>query len=549
MKKRNIYAATALLLAGTGFFSFTRTDRYAEIARNMDIFATLYHEVNQNYVDDVNPSIIMKSGIDAMLAELDPYTNYIPEDRIEEYRILTTGEYGGVGMSVNIVQGKVFVSMPMEGYPAAKAGVMVGDEITKIDGIDLTDKTGDEIHELLRGQRGSSFTITVKRFGSEKPLELTLNRELIQLANVPYYGMVTEDIGLIQLTDFTRNASKEVRTALVELKDQGAKKVVLDLRGNPGGLLNEAINISNIFLPKSSEIVSTKGKLKDWNRSYPALNSPDDVNIPLAVLVDNSSASAAEIVSGVIQDYDRGVVVGQRSYGKGLVQQTRPLSYNSKLKVTVAKYYIPSGRCIQEIDYSHRNANGDAERVPDSLKVAFKTRNGRLVYDGGGVMPDVVLKVKETPDILQALKRENLLFEFASEYRFKHASISEAKSFDVDDALFNEFKNWLAAKEYSYETALEAHLENLVTAAADEPHFDAISTDFDALIATLKAAKADDLQRFKAPIKEALEEEIVKRYYLQRGEVESGFDDDQELLAAIDILNDSAEYKQILGFK
>lgn len=549
MKKRNIYAATALLLAGTGFFSFTRTDRYAEIARNMDIFATLYHEVNQNYVDDVNPSIIMKSGIDAMLAELDPYTNYIPEDRIEEYRILTTGEYGGVGMSVNIVQGKVFVSMPMEGYPAAKAGVMVGDEITKIDGIDLTDKTGDEIHELLRGQRGSSFTITVKRFGSEKPLKLTLNRELIQLANVPYYGMVTEDIGLIQLTDFTRNASKEVRTALVELKDQGAKKVVLDLRGNPGGLLNEAINISNIFLPKSSEIVSTKGKLKDWNRSYPALNSPDDVNIPLAVLVDNSSASAAEIVSGVIQDYDRGVVVGQRSYGKGLVQQTRPLSYNSKLKVTVAKYYIPSGRCIQEIDYSHRNANGEAERVPDSLKVAFKTRNGRLVYDGGGVMPDVVLKVKETPDILQALKRENLLFEFASEYRFKHASISEAKSFDVDDALFNEFKNWLAAKEYSYETALEAHLENLVTAAADEPHFDAISTDFDALIATLKAAKADDLQRFKAPIKEALEEEIVKRYYLQRGEVESGFDDDQELLTAIDILNDSAEYKQILGFK
>ena len=389
-----------------GVFAFQgkiTNDRYFEIVKNLDIFATMYKEVNAYYVDEINPSKLMRTGIEAMLRSLDPYTNYIPEDDIEDYRTSTTGEYGGIGAVVDKKNGVSTIVLPYEGYPADRAGLKAGDQILAINGVLLEGKKSNEISQLLKGQSKSDLTLTIKRFGKEDTFDVSLTREKITIDNVPYFGMVTEDIGYLKLTDFTTEAGKEVKNAVNELKEDGATKIILDLRGNPGGLLEEAVNVSNVFVGKGLEVVTTRGKLKNWTKTYQTLNDATDEEIPLAVLISNGSASASEIVAGVVQDYDRGVLVGQRSFGKGLVQQTRPLAYNSQIKVTTAKYYIPSGRCIQAIDYSLRNPDGSVGKIPDSLKSEFKTKSGRVVYDGGGVNADIPVPEKEyAPHHLQS---------------------------------------------------------------------------------------------------------------------------------------------------
>jgi carboxyl-terminal processing protease len=521
-------------------------EKYFEIAKNLDIFATLFKEVNTYYVDEVNPSDVMEQGIYSMLNNLDPYTVYYPEDKIEDYRTMTTGQYGGIGAQVITRNGKAVVTMPFEGYAAHKAGLQIGDEIIKIDEVNVQGKTQAELSQVMKGQADTDVTLTVKRFGTAEPVVLKMKREKIQINNVTYSGMVTADIGLIRLTDFTNNAAKEVKDALTTLKSQGAKKIILDLRGNPGGLLSEAINISNIFVPKGLEIVSTKGKVKEWNKKYTALNQPTDAEIPMAVLTSNTSASAAEIVSGVMQDYDRGVLIGQNTYGKGLVQATRSLSYNSKLKVTVAKYYIPSGRCIQAIDYTHRNADGSVGKISDSLRVAFKTKNGRVVYDGGGVKPDIELPREKYSPIALNLDLKGFVFDYANEYRAKHKQIADAKNFQLTDDEYQDFVKWLSNKDYDYTTKVEKAITDLEKTAKDEKYYDDIKTQIESLKTKLSHNKESDLQKSKAEIKEILEQEIVAHYYLDKGKIEATFDDDQEILEAIKVLNDKAKFDKIL---
>ncbi len=543
-------ALGAVAAAGLGLMSFSDPgERYFEIVKNLDIFATLFREVNTYYVDEINPNRLMKTGIDAMLRSLDPYTDYIPEDEIEDYRTMTTGQYGGIGAAVSPRNGKTYVVLPSENSPAAKAGLRVSDEILKIDDIDVKNKSYHDVNKLLRGQANTPVKLTVKRYGQDKPIDISVVRENIKIDNVPYYGMVSGEVGYIHLSDFTTGASREVKNALTELKAKGAKKLILDLRDNPGGLLSEAVNISNLFVAKDAEIVSTKGKVTDWNKVYTALNPPADTEIPVAVLTSSRSASAAEIVAGVIQDYDRGVLIGQKTYGKGLVQATRPLSYNSQLKITTAKYYIPSGRCIQAIDYSHRNEDGSVGKIPDSLQVAFKTRNGRLVYDGGGITPDVPVEHPTFPAIAQSLDSKGLLFEYANKYTNEHQAIKPAKEFQLSDEEYQAFVNWLSTKEYDYTTQVEKSVEDLITYAKKEKYYEDIQEQIKSLKTKMYHNKDSDLQKFKPELKEMLEQEIVSRYYLQKGFVEASFDDDVDIRAAVDVLNNNGRYGQLLKGK
>ncbi|AFM05982.1 C-terminal processing peptidase-3 [Bernardetia litoralis DSM 6794] len=548
LKKRFKYGIAGLLIVFiTSSAFYNPSEKYFEIAKNLDIFATLFKEVNTWYVDDVTPATLMKTGIDAMLASLDPYTNYISEDQIEDYRTMTTGEYSGIGASVGTRDGRILIMMPLEGFAADKAGIKIGDEIMAIDGISLADKTYDETSQLLKGQAKTDVVLSIKRYGNEKPIDITITREKIQTYNVPYYGMVTENIGMIKLTDFTRDASKEVNDALLALKAKGAEKIIFDVRGNPGGLLDEAVKISNIFVEKGKEIVSTKGKVKDWNKTYNGLSKATDTQIPLVVLTSGTSASAAEIVSGVIQDYDRGVLIGENTYGKGLVQATRSLSYNSKLKVTIAKYYIPSGRCIQAIDYAHRNEDGSVGKMADSLRMPFKTAAGRLVYDGGGVKPDITIDHDRFAPITQTLFLKGLLFDYANKYHFEHKTITEAKKFNLTDTEYNSFVKWLSAKEYDYTTKVEKMIKELEEVAQKEDSYDALKPKIDEFKKGIAHNKENDLRNHKTEIMELLEREIITRYYLERGQMEATFDDDLDLKAAIEVLNDEVRYKKILS--
>ncbi|MBK7181633.1 MAG: S41 family peptidase [Bacteroidetes bacterium] len=546
MKKIKL-VVIALLIGASAFLTTGFVDSYFEVSKNLDIFATLFRELNIYYVDETNPGDLMKKGIDKMLESLDPYTNFIPESEIEDYRYMTTGQYGGIGALIRQQGGYVYISEPYEGFPAQKADLRAGDKILKLNDIDVKGKTTDDISKLLKGQPSTTIKLLVEREGESKPLEKIVNREEIKIKSVSYYGMVNKEIGYIKLTGFTENASGEVKSALIELKKNAElKSVVFDLRGNPGGLLKEAIDIVNIFADKGTEIVSTKGKVKEWDKVHKAVNNPVDVNIPIAVLIDRGSASAAEIVSGAIQDLDRGVVVGQRSYGKGLVQQTRPLSYNSQLKVTVAKYYIPSGRCIQALDYSHRNDDGSVDKVPDSLISAFKTKNGRIVYDGGGVTPDIALEPQKYSNILGSLVTKNLIFDYATKYRIAHPTIVAAKDFKLTDAEYNDFVAFLNGKEYDYTTKTEKKLEELKKSATDDKVTEEVNAQIEALNAKIKHSKSEDLENFKSEIKQFLEEEIASRYYFQNGRLEASLKDDTELKEAIALLNDMDKYKKVL---
>ena len=488
----------AILIGGYAIISYSFVDNYFEVSKNLDIFATMFRELNIYYVDETNPGDLMKKGIDEMLASLDPYTNYIPESEIEDYRYMTTGQYGGIGALIRQQGDYVVVSEPYEGFPAQKADLRAGDKILKINDIDAKGKKTDDISKILKGQASTVIKLLIEREGEKKPIEKLINREEIKIKSVSYSGMVSKNIGYIKLTGFTENAANEVKDALLNLKkNPELKSIVFDLRGNPGGLLKEAIDIVNLFAEKGTEIVSTRGKVKDWDKIHKAVNNPVDLTIPMTVLIDRGSASASEIVSGSLQDLDRGVVIGQRSYGKGLVQQTRPLSYNAQLKVTVAKYYIPSGRCIQALDYSHRNEDGSVAKVPDSLISAFKTKNGRIVYDGGGVAPDIALETQKYSSILASLVTKNLIFDYATKYRIAHETIVPAKDFTLSDAEYTDFVTFLNGKDYDYKTKSEKTIDELKEDAKEDKALDAISADIDALKTKIMHNKKEDLIKYK----------------------------------------------------
>jgi len=548
MKNRLIkFAGIPVVIVVIGLFAFGNPgEQYFEITKNLDIFATLFKEINTYYVDDVNPTKIIKTGIDAMLGSLDPYTNYIPEDEIEDYRTMTTGQYGGIGAVISQRNGKVIVMMPYENWPAAKSGMKIGDELLEVDGTSVVKKNTGDVSKLLKGQAGTKVKIKIKRYGEKDIRTIELTRERIKIENVPYSGMVASDVGYLRLTDFTSDASKEVRKAIVSLKEKGAKKIIFDLRDNPGGLLNEAVNISNLFIDKDKDVVSTKGKVVEWNKMYRALNSPLDTEIPVVVLTSSRSASASEIVGGVIQDYDRGVLIGQKTYGKGLVQTTRQLSYNAQLKVTTAKYYIPSGRCIQAIDYSNRNADGSAGKIPDSLKVAFKTNAGRVVYDGGGVAPDITVERHQYAPITISLENKGLLFDYATEYYYAHPTIAAAKDFSLTDAEYNTFVTWLKGKEYDYTTKVETTIKDLEEVSKKEKYYDDVKDKIESLKKSVSHNKEQDLVKHKEEIKEILEGQIVGRYYFEKGITEASFDTDPEVQEAIKLFSDMPRYNSIL---
>ncbi len=552
MKKRirKILLPIVLIVVFGGMMSSTvPSENYFEIARNLDIFATLFKEVNTFYVDTINPTQMMQTAIDAMLASLDPYTNYIPEDEIEDYMTMTTNQYGGVGMLIGRSNDKNIVLMPYKGFPAYNAGVKIGDELIKVDDVDVSQMNTGDISRLLKGQSSTEVAITINRFGHKDPMNFTLKRERITISNVPYYGMATPDIGYLKLTDFTTSAGKEVAHAVEKLKEDGAKKIILDLRDNPGGLLNEAVNVVNVFIPRGMDVVSTKGKVTEWNKTYKTLNNPVDPDIPLAVLTNGRSASASEIVSGTIQDYDRGVLVGKRTFGKGLVQTTRDLTYNAKLKVTTAKYYIPSGRCIQAINYSERNEDGSVKRIPDSLKVAFKTKNGRTVWDGGGIDPDVDVNRRKLAPITINLMSKGLIFNYATQYFYSHPSIPPAREFHVSDADYNDFVNWLQGKDYDYETNVEKTIDTLEYYASEEKFNGGVKAEILDLRSKVQHDKQKDLVKFKDEIEDALTDEIASRYYLNDGAVEASFHDDPQVQAAIKVLNEPAQYDDLLAKK
>jgi carboxyl-terminal processing protease len=534
------------LLIAAGLFSFKTTQtNYFEISKNLEIFAALFREVNTYYVDDVDAGKMVKKAIDEMLKTLDPYTNYISESQVEDFRFQITGQYGGIGAQVGVRGDYVMIIEPYENSPTVKADVRAGDYIIEIEGKSTKGKNTSDVSKLLKGQPGTQVKLKLKREG-EGELEKVLTREEIKVKNVPFHGMIDDKTGYIRLQSFTQDAGKEVRDAVVDLKKQNAQSIILDVRGNPGGLLHESVNIVNVFVPQGQEVVSTKGKVKEWEKSYKTLNAPVDVNIPLVVLTSRTSASASEIVSGSIQDLDRGVVIGTRTFGKGLVQSTRPLSYNAQLKVTTAKYYTPSGRCIQALDYSSRNEDGSVGSVPDSIKKEFKTRNGRKVFDGGGVDPDIVVEVKPYAKITQSLLNKHLIFDYATYYRSTHSSIPPAKDFAMTDKDFDAFKQYIADKDYGYKTQSEEALEQLKKKAEDEKYFDAIKDTYTQLKQNLAHDKQADIDRSKDEVMVLLQEEIAKRYYFQKATYEATFKNDNDIQAAINIFKDPTRYQSML---
>ncbi len=546
-KKIALFSLPIIVLA---LLSFTPpAERYFEIAKNLDIFASLFKEVNALYVDEINPNKLIRTGIDAMLNSLDPYTNYIAEDEVEDYRTLNTGQYGGIGAVTREIGNRTVVTLVYEGYPAFKNGLKIGDEVLKMDEVDLSKITQEEANHLMRGQVGTSVTLIVKRIGVDQPIKLEFKREKIKISNVPYFGMVSSNVGFVQLTDFTPEAGKEVKNAVVALKEKGAKSIILDLRGNPGGLLFEAVNICNIFIPKGKKVVTTKGKVEDSNIHYETLNNPVDLDIPVAVLINRGSASASEIVAGTLQDYDRAIIIGEKSYGKGLVQLSRPLSYNSQIKITTAKYYTPTGRCIQVLDYTHRREDGSVESLPDSLKKEFKTSKGRTVFDGGGIDPDINIMESETAAITQALFVNGYLFDFATLYASQHPSVPPATEFTLTDQEYQEFVNWMKNNPYNYRSELEKRLALFTNEAKKERYYADLKIQLDQIGTKLADSRKNDLMSFKDQIKLLLEQDIASRYYLEKGAVEVAFKYDQDVKKSIDILNNSNQYKKILNIQ
>jgi carboxyl-terminal processing protease len=531
-----------VIIAGLGFYSFNRDQKNFEIAKNLEIYYTLFRELNMFYVDDVNPNKLVKTSIDEMLESLDPYTNFISEDQMEDFRFMTTGEYAGIGALIGQQKGKIVISEPYEGFPAQKFGLKAGDIILEVEGKSTENMTTEDVSNLLKGPAKKPVKIKVQRPGDKKPFEVDVVREKISIDAVPYYGMVDDNTAYIRLSNFTANCSEDVKKAFLELKENKPEALILDMRSNPGGLLQEAVKIVNLFVPKGSEIVSTKGKVKQWDKTYTATSTPLDTAIRIAVLTNRGSASASEIVAGAIQDLDRGLVVGSRTFGKGLVQTTRDLAYNSKLKVTTAKYYIPSGRCIQALDYSHRNEDGSVGHVPDSLISEFTTKKGRKVYDGGGIVPDIVLKPEQLSNLGIGLITNFLVFDFATKYANQTESIARPEEFEITDEIYNQFSAFVKENNFQYESQSKQMLEDLIEQAKEEKYYELASDEFEEIKAKLEPQLDKDLTVFSKEIKSLLKNEIVSRYYYQKGAIRATIDDDEVILKAVDELKSPISY-------
>ena len=535
MTKKKIIIGVIGIFGIFGCLRAQTDDRGFEISKNLEIFSNVYKQLNLNYVDDVDPGKTIKVAIDAMLASLDPYTNYYPESQMEDVKLQMLGQYGGIGSLIMQKGDSVYISEPYKGLPADEAGLRAGDRIVAVDG----GKSTSDVSAAMRGQAGTDVVLRLEREGKE--FERTVKRREIKLPNVPYYGYVGEnkDYGYIKLDEFTTDAAKNVREAFVNLKKEkpGMKGVILDLRGNGGGLMNEAVDIVNIWVPRGVLVVETKGKVASKNMKSLTRLNPEDTDIPVAVLIDGGSASASEIVSGSLQDLDRAVIIGQRSYGKGLVQNILPMAYNSQMKVTVSKYYIPSGRCIQAIDYSHRDENGRAVRVPDSLKTAFKTKGGRTVYDGFGIEPDVEIEPEYMSNIAVALVQKFLVFDYATQFYRTHPSIPPASEFEISDELYDDFCRYLKDKNLTYSTVTERVIKELRDVAKEEKYADAIEQQLKDMEESLEHEKEGDLQKHRTEICDMLMAEILTRYYYDEGRVEGGLRHDKVVLRAIEELN------------
>lgn len=532
-----------------GLYSFNDDKRNFEIIKNLDIYYTLFRELNSYYVDETQPEKLIATSINEMLESLDPYTTYIPESDMEDFRFMTTGEYAGIGSLISKRDEYVIIAEPYEGFPAAKAGLKAGDKIIEIDDKNMVGKNTPDVSDLLKGSANTSLKIKVERPGDKKPLTFELTREKIQINPVPYYGMVNDQTGIIMLNNFTQNCSREIEKAFIDLRDnQGASSIILDLRANPGGLLDEAVKIVNLFVPKGHEVVSTRGKVTQWDKVYKANRQPIDTVMPLAVLISRGSASASEIVSGALQDLDRAVIIGQRSFGKGLVQTTRNLSYNAKLKVTTAKYYIPSGRCIQALDYSNRNEDGSVGLIPDTLISEYLTLNGRKVYDGGGISPDIKIEATKYSNITFATVAQQVMFDFATDFVINNKTIESPEKFSISNEIYNEFTEYVLKREgFKYESLSQEKLKTLIKTAKREDYYDAAKEEFEKLEATLKLDVKKDLNLFQDEIKELLALEIIKRYYFQKGAIIHGLGSDKELSEAKKLLKNEAKYNGLLN--
>ena len=554
---KNIYKYIAIGFISLGSIHASAqtqaADSYFEISKNMEIFTSLFKELNTYYVDPVQPGKMMKKGIDEMLNELDPYTNYITEEDIEDYRFQTTGKYGGIGSSLRKKDDLLIINEPFENSPTIKAGIKAGDILLEIDGKSTKGKEIDDVSKFLKGSPNTSLKVKIKDPITGLESSKVITREEINISSVPYAGMIgkNNEFGYVRLTQFTERCSGLMKNALDSLKktNPAMKGVVIDLRFNPGGLLDEAINICNLFINSNQLVVSTKGKNEEWDKTYKTAGTPWDEKMPLAVLINRNSASASEIVSGTMQDLDRGVVIGQRSYGKGLVQTTRNLPFNSKLKVTTAKYYTPSGRCIQALDYTHRNEDGSVGKIADSLQTKFKTKNGRDVFDGGGVDPDIKLEAKESLKIIETMIMKSYTFDYATLYVSKHPSIANANDFKLSDDDYNDFLKWLDGKDISYKTKTEETLLQLKEMAQKENYYEGVKQDFDVLQKAIISDKKADLMKNKNAIKRHLQDEIITRYYFSKGRLQNQLKEDEEVVEAILVLSDNEKYNKILNNK
>ncbi len=547
---KRIHILILALLLPIGLVAQEKQNNF-EIAKSLDIYNSLLRELNLNYVDEINPGELNEAAIKAMLDGLDPYTVFIPESDIENAKFMTTGEYGGIGALIQYDGEYTRISEPYEGWPAQKAGLIAGDVILEVNGVDCRKKNTQEVSNLLKGQPGTEVTLKIRRYGQDKPLTMTLKREKVKIDNIPYYTVFDNGIAYLSLSGFTRDAAKEMKEKLVEMKNNHQLKgFVLDLRGNGGGLMNEAVDIVNLFVPKNKVVVSMKGKATTANSVHPTTNEPIDLEIPLAVLVDGNSASASEIVAGALQDYDRAVIIGQRTFGKGLVQNILPLSYNTQMKVTVAHYYIPSGRCIQEIDYSHKKDT--TQTKADSLGKAFKTMGGRTVYEGHGIMPDVKVDRDPYATVTAYLYGKNYIFDYANKFYSEHRSIAPAATFQIDEATYQDFMKFVKDKNFTYTTDSEKEIERLKKVAKEEGYLDKILPQIELLEKNLAAEKENDLLSNRKDIEELLRSEIVGRYYYQKGRIVASLNDDPDLKRAFEILlntNGKDEYHSILSGK
>lgn len=557
MNTRKTLAGVLIVLLGMGILSFKEDDRNFQISKNLDLFNSIFKELDMFYVDTLNPEKVIQNGVEGMLALTDPYTEYYPEEEISSLKEMTTGKYGGIGAAIRYYEAKdrIAVVEPTEGMPAAEAGVKAGDIILSVGGKEMTRGTmkpqdfSQKVSDALRGEPGTSFILKVMRplKNDSTILEFKITRKNIRTNPVPYYGMVRDSIGYLALSSFTENCAKDFKKAFIEMKEQGARSFILDLRDNGGGSLAEAVDIVNFFVPKGQEIVVTKGKLKQAQGSYKTQNEPIDTRIPMAVLVNGASASASEIVSGSLQDLDRAVIIGTRTFGKGLVQTIRPLPYNGTLKVTTSKYYIPSGRCIQAIDYAKKNADGSVARTPDSLTNVFRTAAGREVRDGGGIRPDIEVKGDRVPNIVFYLMNEDIIFDYATCYCWDHPALASVDSFQLTDEDYKEFKKLVKSRDFKYDRQSEKMLKSLKEVAEFEGYMEGAAEEFKALEKKLNHNLDRDLDYFAKQIKGYIAQEIVTRYFYQRGAAMERLKEDEDLEKAIEVLHDAGRYKQILS--